>query len=107
MTFLHLSFAKNRPQGPLGTAMEPSIVETRPPTTLEKQLQDAVDVQTAWLEQHPPAEIPSDLRLIGQHEGFRHALVCVLDYFLGNRGSIVCDSDVDAVAAETKIAPPA
>ncbi len=39
-------------------------------------------------------------------ETFAYALVCVLDYFLGNRDSIVCDSDVDAVAAETKVAPP-
>jgi hypothetical protein len=67
--------------------------DARTPTTLEKQLLDAIAAESRWLDQHRgKARSGSALRLIGQHEGFRHALTCVLDYFVGKRNSIVCDT---------------
>ena len=66
--------------------------EPRTPTTLEKQLLDAIDAESVWLDQHRgDADSAAALRTVGQHEGFRHALTCVLDYFVGKRDSIVCD----------------
>jgi len=68
--------------------------EPRTPTTLEKQLLDAIKAEGAWLDEHRgEAKSASAGRTVGRHEGFRDALTCVLDYFTGKRNSIVCDAD--------------
>jgi len=70
----------------------------RTPTTLEKELIDAIAAETAWLAS-PGA---GDPRTLGWHEGFREALNCVLEYFAGNSTSIVCDKSSHPIPANNR-----